>query len=119
MHRLWYGALDGQEESPVTQQRSPRVAPTPTLTEAELSRIAREAVHQPADPRLDRQLARMGVMDTPEPAEARAEPASPIVPVDPALELIEARLRRFEMLLGALVAVVVILSLIAVALLLR
>ena len=33
--------------------QSPKAEPN----EAELSRIAREAVHQPADPRLDRQLA--------------------------------------------------------------
>ena len=38
---------------------------TPTPTEAELSRIAREAVRQPADPRLDKQLERMGLTDAP------------------------------------------------------
>ena len=38
--------------------------PTPEeLQAAELSRAAREAVRQPADPRIDRQLARMGLAD--------------------------------------------------------
>ncbi len=88
-------------------------------SEAELSRIAREAVHQPADPRLDRQLARMGVMDTPEPAKPRVELPSPKLATEQALGRINARLRRIELLLGALVVVVVILSLIAVFQLLR
>lgn len=42
-------------------------------TAAELSRAAREAVRQPADPRIDRQLARMGLA----PAPDETEPASP------------------------------------------
>ena len=38
--------------------------PTPEeLQAAELSRAARDAVRQPADPRIDRQLARMGLAD--------------------------------------------------------
>jgi hypothetical protein len=38
--------------------------PTPEeLQAAELSRAAREAVRHPADPRIDRQLARMGLAD--------------------------------------------------------
>ena len=41
-------------------------------TAAELSRAAREAVRQPADPRIDRQLARMGL--TPAPEDAPAAP---------------------------------------------
>ena len=52
--------------------QSPKAEPMAAPNEAELSRIAREAVHQPADPRLDRQLARMGVMET---AGARRRPA--------------------------------------------
>jgi hypothetical protein len=47
-------------------------APNPGQTDAELSRIAREAVHQAPDPRLDKQLERMGLLD----ATASLEPAS-------------------------------------------
>ena len=43
---------------------TPTGEPTPEeLQAAELSRAAREAVRQPADPRIDRQLARMGLAD--------------------------------------------------------
>ena len=38
------------------------------LQAAELSRAAREAVRQPADPRIDRQLARLGLADDEDPA---------------------------------------------------
>jgi len=103
----------------VTQQRSPRAEPSPMPSEAELSRIAREAVHQPADPRLDRQLARMGVMDAPEPTKARAELPSPMVATEQALERISARLRRVEVLLGLVAVGVAATALIALALLLR
>ena len=37
------------------------------LQAAQLSRAAREAVRQPADPRIDRQLARMGLADDEDP----------------------------------------------------
>ena len=103
----------------MTQQRSPRAEPNATLSEAELSRIAREAVHQPADPRLDRQLARMGVMDPPEPARTPVELARPTVTADPALERIEARLRRAEMLLGIVLVGVGLTAVVSLALLLR
>ena len=44
--------------------------PTPEeLQAAELSRAAREAVRQPADPRIDRQLARMGLAEDEDPAQ--------------------------------------------------
>ena len=39
--------------------------PDPATSDAELSRIAREAVRQPPDPRMDRQLAKMGLTDDP------------------------------------------------------
>jgi hypothetical protein len=39
------------------------------LQAAELSRAAREAVRQPADPRIDRQLARMGLADDEDPTQ--------------------------------------------------
>ena len=49
---------------------SPTAEPTPEeLQAAELSRAAREAVRQPADPRIDRQLARMGLADDEDPTQ--------------------------------------------------
>ena len=39
------------------------------LQAAQLSRAAREAVRQPADPRIDRQLARMGLADDEDPTQ--------------------------------------------------
>ncbi len=48
---------------------TPPAEPSPEeLQAAELSRAAREAVRQPADPRIDRQLARMGLADDEDPA---------------------------------------------------
>jgi hypothetical protein len=47
-----------------------RAEPSPEeLQAAELSRAAREAVRQPADPRIDRQLARMGLADDEDPTQ--------------------------------------------------
>jgi len=73
--------LPGPESAPA----DPRVAVEPAiggaatdqptaedLQAAELSRAAREAVRQPADPRIDRQLARMGLAGEDEPDAAGA-----------------------------------------------
>jgi hypothetical protein len=50
--------------------------PTPEeLQAAELSRAAREAVRHPADPRIDRQLARMGLAESTEEVAAREDGA--------------------------------------------
>ena len=50
---------------------TPPAEPTPEeLQAAELSRAAREAVRQPADPRIDRQLARMGLGADEDPAQS-------------------------------------------------
>jgi hypothetical protein len=50
---------------------TPSAEPTPEeLQAAELSRAAREAVRQPADPRIDRQLARMGLADDEDTAQS-------------------------------------------------
>ena len=49
---------------------TPPAEPSPEeLQAAELSRAAREAVRQPADPRIDRQLARMGLADDEDPTQ--------------------------------------------------
>ena len=96
------------DETPASRPRPPKTEPVPTPSEGELSRIAREAVHQPADPRLDKQLARMGRMDPSEPVMSGSE-----------LERLHKELRRIAVILGVLVAVIGILALIEVALLLR
>ena len=118
-------AMDNEETS-MSRPQSPKAEPMAAPNDAELSRIAREAVHQPADPRLDRQLARMGVMEAAEPAEDRpgqaaARPAtSSVSSVSSAeVERLGTRLRRVETLLGALVVAVAILAFFVVILLFR
>jgi hypothetical protein len=112
-------AMD-HEETSRSRPQSPKAEPIAAPNEAELSRIAREAVHQPADPRLDRQLARMGVMeaadaavDTPGQAAGRSAESSAEV------ERLGARLRRVEIIVGLLAAAVAILALVALVLLVR
>jgi hypothetical protein len=108
------------DEAPMIRRRPPEAEPTPAPSEGELSRIAREAVHQPADPRLDRQLARMGLMESPEPAELQpGQPAGHSAVSPSELGRLDRRLRRFEVILVVLVAAVGILALIDVILLLR
>jgi hypothetical protein len=85
-------------------------------TEAELSRIAREAVRQPADPRLDKQLERMGLTDAPAPTAA--PPAAPVA-TDPRVEALQGRVRRVESIVWVLVVAVGILAVAVVLLLLR
>jgi hypothetical protein len=109
-----------QEETSTSQPQSPKAEPIAAPNEAELSRIAREAVHQPADPRLDRQLARMGVMDTAGPAAAPpVQAASQTVESSAEIERLGARVRRLETLSGVLAASDVVLAVIAVILLVR
>ncbi len=104
-----------------TRPRPPaRTEALPAPTEAELSRIAREAVRQSADPRLDSELARMGLGETAPPrdalpGQARGRPAT----VDPELERLRGQLRRTELMLRALVVVTVILAVVVVVLLIR
>jgi uncharacterized membrane protein len=106
------------DETPMSRPASPRAEPTPTPTEAELSRIAREAVRQPADPRLDRQLERMGLTDSP-PGSAPATTATTPVISDPRIEDMQRRLRRVESMTWVLVVAVGILALAVVFLLAR
>jgi hypothetical protein len=109
-----------QEKTSMTQPQSPKAEPMAAPNEAELSRIAREAVHQPADPRLDRQLARMGVMDSAGPAAGSPSQAMSQAVVSSAeVELLGARVRRLEMIAGVLGVAVVVLAVIAIALLVR
>jgi hypothetical protein len=90
--------------------------PTPTPTDAELSRIAREAVRQPADPRLDKQLERMGLTESPAATAAQAKAHAAI---DPTVEALQGRLRRVESIVWVLVVTVAILAVAVVVLLFR
>jgi hypothetical protein len=108
------------DDTPKGRPRSRKAVPTPTPTEEELSRIARGAVRQPADPRLDKQLERMGLMDTAEPAEPPPGQATGrSVVIGPELERLRKGLRRVEVILWVLVAVVGILAVMVVILLSR
>ena len=97
--------------------------PTPEeLQAAELSRAAREAVRQPADPRIDRQLARMGLADDHDPSQngprmaARALPAEEVGRIEQDLAATRAALAGMERRVN-LVTWVVTLEGIAVAIL--
>ena len=110
------------DDTPMSRPPSPKAEPTPTPSEAELSRIAREAVRQPADPRLDKQLERMGLTDAPAAQSAAASPAATTTaPVadDPRIADVERRLRRVESMAWVLLATVVVLALAVVSLLAR
>jgi hypothetical protein len=108
------------DDPPKSRPRPTKPEALPAPTEAELSRIAREAVRQSADPRLDSELARMGLGDAapprdPQAAQARGRPAA----VDPELELLRGQLRRTEMIMRTLAVVTVILAIAVVLLLIR
>jgi hypothetical protein len=107
------------DDNPEGTARSPKPERT-TPTDADMSRFAREAVRQPPDPRLDKELARMGLTDAPEasgavPDQPRGRPAV----VNTEIDGLRADLRRLEMILWVLVAVTAILALSVVYLLIR
>jgi hypothetical protein len=82
--------------------------------------MGREAVRQPPDPRLDRELTRMGLLDAP--GLAKTGPGGSMVRsvgIDPELERLRKRLRRTEVVLWALAALTVILAVTVVILLAR
>ena len=107
------------DDAPMFRPDGPKTAVAPP-SEADLSRIAREAVHQPADPRLDRQLARMiGVMEPSEsPGAQPTQPTARLSVVSGAdLARLQARLHRTEMILAAVVVAVIVLAFLVVILL--
>ena len=104
------------DETPMSPSQPTKAETTATPTDAELSRIAREAVRQPADPRLDKQLERMGLTDAPATTASQAKAHAAI---DPTVEALQGRLRRVESIVWILVAAVVILAVAVVGLLLR
>jgi hypothetical protein len=75
-----------------------------------MSRIAREAVHQPADPRLDKQLERMGLLE-----QASGRPPA----VAPEIDRLRAELRRLKAIVWVLAGVAGILAVLVVVLLVR
>lgn len=85
----------------------PKTAPSALPSEAELSRIAREAVHQPADPRLDRQLARLGGVDADDAVDGQPDRATRRANESSAeIERLTARVRRIELILGVVIVAV-------------
>jgi hypothetical protein len=108
------------DETSMSGPRPSKPAPAAGPSDAELSRIAREAVHQPADPRLDRHLARLGAAEVSEAVAVQPGQSTSRSGVSAAeLDRLNARVRRIEMVLGLLVVAVGILAVIAVILLLR
>jgi hypothetical protein len=108
------------DDRPESRPRSPKADPTPAPTEAELSRFAREAVRQPADPRLDRELARLGLTDPSQPAEPQpGQPRGRPAVIGPEIERLRVELRRIELILWVLGAVTGILAVMVVFLLIR
>ena len=99
------------DDPPKSRPRPTKPEALPAPTEAELSRIAREAVRQSADPRLDSELARMGLGEAAPSRDAQAarRGAGPAT-VDPELERLRGQLRRTEMIMRTLVVVTVLLA---------
>src|SRR4051794_41866699 len=86
-------------KTPATPVTSSKAEPRPVPTDAELSRMAREAVHQAPDPHLDRHLQRMGLVDAPDAPDAPdGEASQPVAPPAESsglsVELLDRRLRR-------------------------
>ena len=113
---LCYGNGVEPDKTPLSPPPSTKAEATHPPTDAELSRIAREAVRQPADPRLDKQLERMGLTDAP---ATSAPPAASHEAIDPTVEALTGRLRRVESIVWVLVVSVAILAVAVVLLLLR
>ncbi len=109
-----------KDDTPKRRPRSAKVGPTPLPSEGELSRIARDAVRQPPDPRLDKQLARMGLADPSQPAEPESGPPTSRPAVNsPELDRLGKELWRIQVALWVLVGVVGILAVLVVVLLFR
>jgi hypothetical protein len=108
---------DAPKGRPRTTKTTPAAATGPT--EEELSRIARQAVRQPADPRLDSELARMGLGDS-EPVDGHAaQPRVRAAAIGPELEQLHKDVKRLEGMVWGLVIAVAILVVALVYLLVR
>ena len=110
-----------QDEAPKSRSHTSKTTPAPATgpTEEELSRIAREAVRQPADPRLDRELERMG-LGAAEPLDAHpTPPRARAAAIGPELEKLHDDVRRLEMIALGLTVITAILVVAVVYLLVR
>jgi hypothetical protein len=104
----------------VSRPPSAKTEPEGAPNDEALSRIAREAVHQPADPRLDRQLERLGVMDPPESggsSSRRSSNASASTGAE--LERLSAKIGRIQTMVWVLAVIVGIVVVVEVVQLLR
>jgi hypothetical protein len=115
-----------QDDTSDSPARGAKPESTSRYTEAELSRIAREAVHQEPDARLDKELARLGLVDDSEAPEPPTHPATPPVAIDPELERLRneyaslrAELDRSIMIVRLLIGVLAVLAIVVVVLLVR
>jgi hypothetical protein len=108
------------DETSMSGPRPSKPAPAVGPSDAELSRIAREAVHQQADPRLDRHLARLGAVDASDAVGAQpGRSTGRSTASDAELERLNASIRRLRMIVAGLVFAVGVLAGIVVILLLR
>lgn len=107
------------DDIPKTRPRPPKPEPTQGLSEAELSRMAREAVHQAPDSRIDKQLARMGLIDGESTEPGLRQPTNAATVAPPELESLRKELRRAQAMLWVLVAVAAVLAVVVVVLLVR
>lgn len=96
------------DETPTTRPSAPTAEPT--TSDAELSRIAREAVRQPADPRMDRQLARMGLTDAGEEDVRRPNQAAQAAANARQIAQLEGRIRRLRIVIVVLMVAVIALA---------
>src|SRR5262245_62144985 len=101
------------DETPTTRPSAPTAEPT--TSDAELSRIAREAVRQPADPRMDRQLARMGLTDGPDAEWPPSHAAQEAAANTRQIAELEGRIRRLRIVIVVLAVAVVALAVAVVA----
>jgi hypothetical protein len=111
-------------KTPATPVTSSKAEPRPVPTDAELSRMAREAVHQAPDPHLDRHLQRMGLVDAPNAPDTtdrdlRQPAAPPVESWAPTVEILDRRLRRAEVSIALLGIALAVLALIEVIQLIR
>lgn len=98
----------------------PTKPPTPEPSEGELSRMAREAVRQPPDPRLDKQLARLGLTDADPAADSRTpQQAARSAELEAQIAGLREQLRRAQLGSWALAGVAAILAVVVVVLLAR
>ena len=101
------------DETPTTRLSAPTAEPT--TSDAELSRIAREAVRQPADPRMDRQLARMGLTDGGEEDVRRPNQAAQAAAHARQIAQLEGRIRRLRIVIVVLMVAVIALAVALIA----